>query len=673
MAAPALKDIQARLDELRETVSHHLYRYHVLDDPEISDAEFDRLFDELRGLEEEYPDLITPDSPTQRVGAPPSERFQKVRHLSPMGSLEKVANDESLVKWAEDVHKRLDSDEPVAYVIEPKIDGLAINLTYENGVLTRGATRGDGVQGEDVTVNLRTIPSIPLRTRGDDAPPVLEVRGEVYMPLSGFRELNARIAELGQKLAPNPRNAAAGSLRQKDSSITASRPLAVWVYGVGVADGLDFGSHWQTLEWLKEHGFRTNPFAGRLETIEEVAQACSAWEKRRTELDYEIDGIVIKVDSLEQQAILGALHQRPRWARAFKWAPMTAQTRLNKIAIRVGRTGALNPWAMLEPVEVGGVTVSRATLHNEEDINRKDIREGDDVIVQRAGDVIPQIVGPAGAHRPRTKPFKMPKKCPLCGADVVKPEGEAMHRCPNRACPSRGLETLNNWVMAAADIEGVGEQLVRRLWDLGLVRSLPDLYRLTKEQLLDLDGFQEKSASNVISAISASAKEVSFSRVLFGLNIPDVGWVTAQNLARHFGDVDKLAAASQEDVQEVEGIGPERAEAIVEWFSDAENRALVGELRGPEIGLRFEAGPEERPVEGPLTGSTYVITGTLEGFSRDEARRALEAKGAKVADSVSKKTTGVIAGESPGSKLAKAEQLGVPTLDEKALTQLLGG
>jgi DNA ligase (NAD+) len=671
MATRTQKDAQQRLDELREQVNHHLYRYHVLDDPEISDVEYDRLFDELKALEEEHPDLITPESPTQRVGAQPSDRFRKVRHLTPMGSLEKAADDESLFKWAEDVRKRLDSDEPVAYVIEPKIDGLAINLTYEDGALTRGATRGDGVQGEDVTVNLRTIPSVPLKMRGSGAPPVAEVRGEVYMPLTGFRELNARIAELGQKLAPNPRNAAAGSLRQKDSSITASRPLAVWVYGLGAAEGLRLASHWEELEWLREHGFRTNPFAERLESIEEVAKRCNEWERRRTELDYEIDGIVIKVDSLEQQAVLGQLHQRPRWARAFKWAPMTAETTLQKIAIRVGRTGALNPWAMLEPVQVGGVTVSRATLHNEEDINRKDIREGDRVIVQRAGDVIPQIVGPAGPHAKGTKPFRMPEKCPLCGTKVVKPEGEAMHRCPNRACPSRGLETLNNWVMAAADIEGVGEQLVRRLWDLGLLRSLPDLYRLTKEQLLELDGFQEKSASNVISAIEDSRERVSFSRVLFGLNIPDVGWVTAQNLARHFGNVDRLAEASQEEIVEVEGIGPERAEAIAEWFADEENRALVEELRA--VGLRFEAGPEERPVEGPLTGSTYVITGTLEGFSRDEARKALEAKGAKVADSVSKKTTGVVVGESPGSKLAKAEQLGVPVLDEAALEQLLRG
>ncbi len=670
MATRTQKDVQARLDELREQVNHHLYRYHALDDPEISDAEYDRLFDELKALEEEHSDLITPDSPTQRVGAPPSERFRKVEHLTPMGSLEKVTDDEGLLKWADDVRKRLDSDEPVAYVIEPKIDGLAVNLTYENGVLTRGATRGDGQQGEDVTVNLRTIPSIPLRMQGGGAPPVLEVRGEVYMPLSGFRELNERIADLGQKLAPNPRNAAAGSLRQKDSSITASRPLSVWVYGVGLAEGLSLGSHWEELEWLREHGFRTNPFAERLETIEDVAKRCRDWEKRRAELDYEIDGIVIKVDSLEQQRILGALHQRPRWSRAFKWAPMTAQTKLLKIAIRVGRTGALNPWAMLEPVQVGGVTVSRATLHNQEDINRKDIREGDVVIVQRAGDVIPQIVGPAGNHAKGTKPFRMPKKCPLCGENIVKPEGEAMHRCPNRACPSRGLETLINWVQGPADIDGVGEQLMRRLWELGLVRSLPDLYRLTKEQLLELDGFADKSATSSIAAIEHS-KRTPFSRVLLGLNIPDVGWVTAQNLARHFGSVDKLAAASQEEIQEVDGIGPERAEAIAEWFSDDENRRLVEELKG--LGLRFEAGAEERPVEGPLTGSTYVITGTLEGFSRDEARKALEAKGAKVADSVSKKTTGVVAGESPGSKLAKAEKLGVPVLDEAALEKLLAG
>jgi DNA ligase (NAD+) len=657
-----------RAEELRAQLNRWLHAYHVLDAPTVDDATYDRAFDELVELERANPALATPDSPTHRVGAPPSSKFQKVRHLTPMGSLEKVTTDEAIVKWADDIAKRLDSDEPVAYVLEPKIDGLAINLTYENGVFVRGATRGDGETGEDVTVNLRTIPSIPLRLLGDDVPAIVEVRGEVYMPLSGFRDLNERLVAEGKKPAPNPRNAAAGSLRQKDSTITAGRPLSVWAYGVGAHDGVALTSHSQTLEWLEAHGFPINPFAERVESVEDVAAACLAWERRRAELDYEIDGIVIKVDDLAQQRILGSLHSRPRWARAFKWAPMTATTRLNKIAIRVGRTGALNPWAMLEPVEVGGVTVSRATLHNEEDINRKQIREGDDVIVQRAGDVIPQIVGPAGPHRKGTKQFKMPTHCPLCGTEIVKPEGEAMHRCPNRACPSRGLETLNNWVMAAADIDGVGEQLVRRLWDIGLVRSLPDLYRLTKEQLLELDGFAEVSSSNVIAAIEAS-KQIPFRRVLFGLNIPDVGWVTAQNLARHFGSVDRLAAASQEEIMECEGIGPERAEAIAEWFADEDNRRLVDELR--EIGLRFESGEEDRPVEGPLTGSQYVITGTLESMSREQARAALEALGAKVSDNVSKKTTGVFVGESPGSKVAKAQKAGVPLLDETELQALL--
>jgi DNA ligase (NAD+) len=670
MAAPALKNVQARLDELRAELNHHLYRYHVLDDPEISDAAYDRLYDELKALEDEHPDLITPDSPTQRVGAPPSDKFEKSQHLTPMGSLDKVTTDEGLAKWAEDVRKRLDSDEPVAYVIEPKIDGSAINLVYERGVFVRGATRGDGYQGEEVTPNLRTISAIPLQMRdvGDEPPRVLEVRGEVYMPLSGFRQFNERLLAEGKATAPNPRNAAAGSLRQKDSSITARRPLSIWIYGVGQRDGLGTATHSETLEWLREHGFRTNPYAERLESIEQVTKACREWEQRRAELDYEIDGIVIKVDSLDQQARLGALHERPRWARAFKWAPMTATTRLNKIAIRVGRTGALNPWAMLEPVEVGGVTVSRATLHNEEDINRKQIREGDIVIVQRAGDVIPQVVGPAGVHQPGTKEFRMPKKCPLCGVNVVKPEGEAMHRCPNRDCPSRGIETLNNWVMAAADIEGVGEQLVRRLWDLGLVRSVPDLYRLTKEQLLELDGFQEKSAGNVVDSIERS-KEIPFRRVLYGLNIPDVGGVTAGVLARELGTIDRLLGATVEELQGIDGIGPDRAASIAEWFEDKANRRLVEELR--ELGLRMEAGAEDRPVEGPLSGQSYVITGTLESFTREEAKAALEALGAKVADSVSKKTAGVIAGESPGSKLEKAQKAGVPILDEPTLKRLL--
>jgi DNA ligase (NAD+) len=656
-----------RAEELRTLLNRWLYEYHVLDDPSVSDAEYDRHYDELVELEERRPDLVTPDSPTRRVGGL-SDKFQKVRHIEEMGSLEKVTTDETLLKWADDVRKRLGTDEPVAYVIEPKIDGLAVNLTYENGVLVRGATRGDGVQGEDVTPNLRTIKSIPLRMLGGDVPAVLEVRGEVYLPLSGFRELNERLAGTNQKLAPNPRNAAAGSLRQKNSAITADRPLSIWTYGVGAVDGVQFEAQSGMLQWLADRGFRTNPYAERLETIEEVAETCRAWETRRVELDYEIDGIVIKVDSLDQQRRLGALHHRPRWSRAYKWAPMTAETRLLEIRIRVGRTGALNPWAVLEPVEVGGVTVSRATLHNEEDINRKQIRAGDDVIVQRAGDVIPQIVGPAGAHRPGTKEFRMPKKCPLCGTDIVKPAGEVMHRCPNRACPSRGLETLINWT-GIADIEGVGEQTIRVLWNKGLVRSLPDLYRLTKEQLLELEGFAEISATAAIESIQRS-KQVPFSRVLLGLNIPGLGWVLAQNLARHFGNVDRLIAASQEEVVAVEGFGPDRAEIIVEWFADEQNRALVQELR--DLGLRFEIGEEDRPAEGPLTGSTYVITGTLESMSREEATAALEAKGAKVTGSVSKKTTGLIVGEEPGaSKLTKAQRESVPLVTESDFLALI--
>ncbi len=597
----ASSDAAGRIAELRRVVEHHNYRYHVLDDPEIPDSAFDALFDELKELEDAHPDLVTPDSPTQRVGGAPAAGFTKVEHLEPMGSLEKVTTADALEKWAADVRKRLGTDEPVAYVIEPKIDGSAISLVYEQGVFVRGATRGDGYRGEDVTQNLRTVEAVPLRVRTEDGvpPALLEVRGEIYFPLSGFSRFNEAQVAAGKQPAPNPRNAAAGSLRQLDSRITAERPLSLWVYGAGAREGGFPGTQWELLGWLREHGFRTNPHAERIETIEAVAEACAAWESRRADLDYEIDGIVIKVDDLDQQRRLGALHERPRWARAFKWAPSTAVTTLRKIHIRVGRTGALNPWAELEPVHVGGVTVSTATLHNEEDINRKDIREGDLVIVQRAGDVIPQVVGPAGEHRKGTKPFRMPKQCPLCGVDVVKPAGEVMHRCPNRACPSRGLETLIHWVSAAMDIEGVGEQFVRRLWGDGLLRSMPDLYRLTAEQLAALDGYGEVSAARAVASIEAS-KAQPFSRVLFGLNIPKIGWVLARNLARHFGTVDALIEASQEELELTEGIGPDRAELVAEWFAEEENVALVRELEG--LGLTMTSGEAERPVEGPLTG-----------------------------------------------------------------------
>jgi DNA ligase (NAD+) len=664
---------KSRAAELRAQLNEASAAYYVEDEPIMSDAEFDRLYDELVALEQAHPELVTPDSPTQRVGATPSERFRKVEHLAPMGSLDKVTNDETLVKFADDVRKRLATDESIAYLVEPKIDGLAVSLVYEDGVYARGATRGDGARGEDVTPNLRTIRAIPLSLKlqpKERAPSVLEVRGEVFMPLAGFRSFTERQVAEGKRAAPNPRNAAAGSVRQLDPGITANRPLSIWVYGVGRVDGLGLESQSETLQWLRSHGFRTNPYAQRLESIEEVGEAARTWETRRAELDYEIDGIVIKVDSLDQQQRLGSLHGRPRWARAFKWAPMSAQTKLEKIHIRVGRTGALNPWAQLEPVQVGGVTVSSATLHNEDDINRKDIREGDTVIVQRAGDVIPQVVGPVLPHPKGTKPFRMPESCPLCRTGVVKPEGEVMHRCPNRACPSRGLETLIHWVQAAMDIEGVGEQFVWKLWNEGLLRSMPDLYRLTPDQLQELDGYGEISSRNAIESIQAS-KAQPFFRVLLGLNIPKVGWVMARNLALHFGTVDALMRATQAELEEVEGIGPDRAELIAEWFADEENRKLVDELCS--LGLQMQSGEAERPAEGPLTGRQYVITGTLEGWSREQAKAALEELGAKVSESVSGKTTGVIVGENPGSKLQKAQRLGVAVLSEEDLRALLSG
>ena len=651
-AAPA-----DRVAELRRLIQHHNYRYHVLDDPEIDDSAYDVLFDELRALEDEHPDLVTSDSPTQRVGAPPAAGFTKVAHLSPMGSLEKVTTREALEKWADDVRKRLGTDEPVAYVLEPKIDGSAVSLVYEDGVLVRGATRGDGERGEDVTVNLRTIEAIPLRMLGDAPPARVEVRGEIFFPLDGFARFNEAQLAAEKKPAPNARNAAAGSLRQLNPAVTAERPLSIFVYGIGVLEGAVLATQWEALEWLRERGFRTNPDAQRVGSIAEVADACVAWEERRASLGYEIDGIVVKIDAFDQQRRLGSLHGRPRFARAFKWAPTSAVTRLTKIHVRVGRTGVLNPLAELEPVHVGGVTVTSATLHNEDDIRRKDIREGDLVVVQRAGDVIPQVVGPAGEHEPGTKPWRMPKRCPLCKTEIVRPEGEVMHRCPNRACPSRGLETLYHWVGAAMDIENVGGSTIKKLWDEGIVRSLPDLYRLTAEQLAELEGFAEISATRAIESIQRS-KEQPFSRVLFGLNIPKVGWVIARSLALHFRTVDALAGATLEQLEEVEGIGPERAELIAEWFGDPENLALVEELRA--LGLQLALAEDERPPEGRLTGSQYVITGTLEGWTREEAKAALEALGAKVSDSVSKKTTGVVVGESPGSKAQKAEKLGVP-------------
>ena len=598
-ASSRAKAPAARVAELRRLVEHHLYRYHVLDDPELSDAAYDALYDELEALEDQHPELRTAESPTQRVGAPPAAGFTKVAHLSPMGSLEKVTTREALEKWADDVRKRLGTDEPVAYVLEPKIDGSAVSLVYENGLLTRGATRGDGERGEDVTGNLRTIEAIPLRMLGGDVPARVEVRGEIFFPLDGFERFNEAQIAADKKPAPNARNAAAGSLRQLNPAVTAARPLSTFVYGIGILEGDQLATQWETLAWLRERGFRTNPSAERVESIDEVADACVAWEARRATLGYEIDGIVVKIDSFDQQRRLGSLHGRPRFARAFKWAPTTAITRLLKIHVRVGRTGVLNPLAELEPVQVGGVTVSSATLHNEDDIRRKDIREGDLVVVQRAGDVIPQVVGPAGEHEPGTKAWRMPKRCPLCKAEIVRPEGEVMHRCPNRACPSRGLETLYHWVSAALDIENVGGSTIKKLWDEGIVRSLPDLYRLTAERLTEVEGYAEISATRAYDSIQHS-KEQPFSRVLFGLNIPKVGWVLARNLALHFRTADALAGATLEELEEVEGdrsgaCGADRRVVL----RSGESRAARGAPRARAAARARGGGPSRR---GPLDG-----------------------------------------------------------------------
>jgi DNA ligase (NAD+) len=650
-----------RAAELRAAIDEANHRYHVLDQPAIADSEYDALMRELQGLEAEHPELVTPDSPTQRVGAAPSSQFAPVRHPQPMLSLANARNEAELRGWADRIQRLLDGDR-FQLVTEPKIDGLAVSLVYEGGLLVRGATRGDGVMGEDVTPNLRTVRTIPLRIPHTG---MVEVRGEVYLPLSGFEQVNRERAEAGLPTFMNPRNSAAGSLRQQDSNITARRPLRIFTYQIGASDGLAIGSHWEALRWLREQGFRVSENVELHDDVEAAVAAARAWEDRRAALDYDIDGCVVKVSSFAQQRQLGSVNRDPRWAIAFKFAPTTALTKLVRIGVNVGRTGALNPYAVLEPVVVGGVTVSLATLHNEEDINRKDIREGDTVIVQRAGDVIPQVVGPhlqEGLERGR--PWRMPERCPECDTPVVKPEGEVMHRCPNRACPAKGFQWLKHFVSRGAmDIDGVGEKLVLRLLEQGLVTRPQDLYRLTVDDLLPLEGFQQRSAEKVVASIEAS-KQRPFGRVLFALGIPHVGDVNAQLLADEFGSIDALADAAPEDIAAVEGIGQVIAESVSSWFLDEEHAEVVRALAG--LGVRMSGERRPRAAEGPLSGKVVVVTGSIEGHTRDSIRDHLTALGAKVTDSVSKKTDFLIAGEGGGSKREKAEKLGVPvvTLEE---------
>jgi len=670
---PTRKQI-ARAAELRRELDHHAHRYYVLDDPEIGDDAYDRLLDELRELEREHPSLLTADSPTQRVGGAPVSRLQKVEHLEPMLSLPNARSEQELRAWVERMRNHLAREGISAprfeFVVEPKIDGLAISLVYRDGVLERGATRGDGLIGEDVTHILRTIGAIPLRVKG--APPLLEVRGEVYMSLADFAALNERRAEAGLSTFMNPRNSAAGTVRQLDPADAKDRPLSIWCYQIGVTDGsLSFKSHWQALRWLREHGFRVNDDIKRLEGEQEVIAQCLRWQERRGELDFEIDGVVVKVDDLELQRRLGSVGRDPRWAVAWKFPPTTAVTRLERVAWNVGKFGDLHPFAVLEPVEVGGVRIGMATLHNEEDLRRKDIRAGEEVIVLRAGDVIPQVLSPAPhvvERKGRPRIPRPPARCPFCNTKTVKPADAVFTKCPNRDCPARRWQLLKHFVSRGAmDIEGLGEKQVALLQERGLVRTAADFYRLEQAQLVELEGFAELSARNLLQAIAAS-KERPFPRVLFALGIEEVGEVTARNLAQRFGEIDALLGASEQQIAETPGIGDKMAKVIREQLQDQRMRALIEDLR--ELGLRLrEEGPA--PSQGPLAGKTLVLTGTLPDWSREQATERIMAAGGRVTGSVSRNTDYLVAGESAGSKLQKAERLEVAILDEAALRRLL--
>jgi DNA ligase (NAD+) len=671
------KQVTKRAAQLRDELNEHGYRYYVLDDPTITDDKYDALLDELRAIEAEHPELLTPDSPTQRTGGPPVSTLDKVTHRQPMLSLANARSEEELRAWIARMRNHLAregiEDPEFQYVAEPKIDGLAISLIYRDGVLEIGATRGDGEVGEDVTHNLRTIPTIPLRIEGDDPPALIEVRGEVYMSLADFAALNERRAERGLSTFMNPRNSAAGTIRQLDPKLAAERPLSMWCYGIGATEGISFTSHWDALQWLKAHGFRVNDDVKRLTTEDEVVAQCRAWEQRRGQLDFEIDGVVVKVDDYELQRRLGVVGRDPRWAIAWKFPPTTAITRLRSVQWNVGKFGDMHPFAELEPVHVGGVTVKLATLHNEEDIVRKDIRPGEDVIVLRAGDVIPQVLSPAphvaeAKRRPRVA--RPPKRCPFCNTETVKVEGEVFTKCPNRDCPERRWQLLKHFVSRGAmDIDGVGEKQVAQLQQAGLVRTAADYYRLTVEQLVELEGWGQISAERAVANIAAS-RDVPFGRVLFAIGIEEIGYVTGRNLAQQFRTIDALLAATPEEILATPGVGPKMAERIAEQFADERMRALIDDLRAQGVSFELEGPP---PGEGPLAGKAFVLTGTLPDLTREQASERIVAAGGRVTSSVSKKTDYVVAGENAGSKLTKAESLGVAVLDEPSLIELLDG
>ncbi len=660
------EQLAARVASLRHQIEEANYHYYVKDQPVLTDAEYDQLMIELLHIEQEHPELQSPDSPTQRVGAGPVQDVAQHHHPVPMLSLANARNEEELRAW----HKRAQNILPNAtfeYVCELKIDGLAMALTYEKGKLTIGASRGDGMVGEDWTPNIRTIRSIPQKLRGENIPEKVEVRGEIYMSTRSFEKLNEEMSQ--ERLFANPRNAAAGSLRQKDPRITATRHLDFFGYQVGYIQGGEVTSQWQALQLLRDWGFPVNPHISLAKNLDEVLEYCQKWEQERFNLPYEIDGVVIKISDLAQQQELGTVARDPRWAIAFKYPPTQVATKLLDIRVNIGRTGSVNPWAMLEPVNIRGVIVSRAALHNEGDIQRKDLRIGDWVLVQRAGEVIPQVVKPVVERRTgEEQVYHLPERCPLCDTPIERVEDQAMAYCPNTACPARNMEALIHFVSRGAmDIETIGEKMCEQLVEAGYIKDVANFYTLTRDQLLALEGVKAKSADNMLTAIEAS-KQRAFWRLLFGLNIRYMGEKTAQIIAAAFENIDKLLAASEAEIVAVPGIGPKIGQSVYQWLQDEKNRVLIERLR--QAGVNMQAEPL-KVTTGPLSGQTFLLTGRLSSMTRPAAEEALMRLGGTIASGVSKSLNHLIVGEDAGSKLAKAQKAGVSIHDEQWLIDLL--